>query len=357
MPHRKEFSVPIIAELTSKPDLEKIVQWIPNKELVAQHIDRFRPWEQWRISGGDNGKYTITDSFLPPSQTGDAPMLDGNKLPGGCMTTTMEARVPASALFGIGRQLLRGDESLGNARYGACGLFSVAEFNNSGYSGAVWEDSPIAKVTGEWRKRMGIKSDHQYSRPNLILDNGVSIMFEASYNSGWSRPYGAFNTEELAEIGYGMVMLGNYLPKVNMTKGDYFFANIQIGQRGANRLVAVEAGDWTAKNKTIKCHLMGNSFSPLMKEALSKKYPTVASYIPDELPLWLARSEALDVLTYACGWDKRGQSIDPRANAVDKEIDQAKAIEQATVIMQDMVSFTVNTPDHRESIARYYDKQ
>ncbi len=344
---RNEFSVPIIDQPPINPDLNELFTWLPNKEKTIEFIDRFRPWDQWSIRNISNGKYEINDTYLPPSQTGEAPMIDTPHIPGGYMTATLEARVPASALFGIGRSFLRGNEMLGTASYGAAGPFSVVDLNRDGHSGSVWEDSPIVKVTNEWRSRMGVVSDYEYAGAAINLRNNTYISFNTGYNSGWARPYGAYNTQEMAEIGYGMVMLGHYLQKVKPNAGDYFFAKINIGKNGPSRLVAIEIKEWREKYHSLTCHPLGEGFAKLAKQALAATHPTESSAIPSELPLWLTRAEASYVLQVACG-----RNVHLSEGQDDREIVEQKA----NALSDELVSFVINTPDHRASIARYYNR-
>lgn len=338
---------------SSRGDLSRLFEFYSDREELLGIVDRFQPEAQWSAVQMDENRIVLTDSFLPPCQTGEYPKLDR-----GFVTTSqplqIEARVPASALFHVGRVPLDGH---GGKRYGAPGHFRVADFNRDGNRGTLWEDSPIVAVTNEWRERMNIRRDANGSGMWVQLNDNSTVQIFTECNIGvGSGPYKGKSEGEMADQAYALVMLAHLMPKIPTFHNQPGFLQINVGSRGGSYLLPYAHETDGVKNAVSVFPLARDSFELVRHLLAINGLSDEAERISSDYEFWYDRSTT-DVLVQAIGGPLvHPEEVIPGGDGWSEYLDQSFQYRaQAKSLMSQLSSFVINIPDPMESVERRYE--
>lgn len=320
------------------------------RNIVASLTDRYKPWDQWTVRE-QGSLIVIDDSFRPPSQTGEAPKLDKAKIPIGYFPVQHEARVPASALFDNGWDYLR--EVKFEPQYGATPTDSVARFNKQGLDNTPLTSSSVIDVTREWRRRMGIVKEGSYRSLYIGLSNGVTLRFPHEYTDSSEHTYSRlFTRKDMANIGYGMLMVGHLMPRIDVEEGDFFFARVDVGDKGPEHMVAVEVDSVADDMLGLVCYTVADQASHLLKRAIieSGRQTQYKRNLENEIPVYLKSSPVIKMLSYWLGWNPL--PFNPSSEQIREHNNRTEKFDAlAGSIARSMIAFEVNIPDPDESIA------
>lgn len=233
-------------------------EFIHSDERLIALIDEYRPDTQVEavIERTPQGPVlSITDTFLPASQRDPNLLLNGGTIPGGHVSTEIEASVPYSVLRGLrGRTNLRGQQEIS-------GHVWVSQHNSSGHTGSVYESYEHTAIFKEWRARMGLS--HESAR-GFTMTDGTSFSFGDALK----------DETQLSQIEYALILFSHFKHQLPTQAGDYFFMFVQPGLDQSNinvdelLLIVLKDVSKESTTKQFEVYMQASGVAPYIKESL-----------------------------------------------------------------------------------------
>lgn len=221
----------------------------PDQARFLGYVNDYKPEQtvHGHLETVEGLKLTITDTYQPPSQTGNASKLQYDHLPGGYIPREIDARAPCTAVWNF---------TMGGDPYGidAEGHYFVEGFNKEGWLGSGQEiNYPHPLVSQEWRRRMGISATQMeiFARtssrkaPSITIEGrGEFVFTELHDRTGCGIEFNrTFTRADMLNMGYAVVLLAHYLDHIPAElQENGFWVSVHPGFGDAQYLLAVRKG-------------------------------------------------------------------------------------------------------------------